>query len=490
VTLVVGIDLGTTSTKVALVSSEHGLVSTASREATLSSPSPGFAEASPAQWWDNVVALIPEVLDRGGAMPADVAAIATSGMVPAVVVTDDAGRPRRPAILQNDARAVVELAELAGELAGVDLVTTTGSPLSQQSVAPTLRWLSRHQPHVLDDDAVVVGSYDWLSWMLGARPHVEENWAVESGLFDLDLAPFAPVAAAVPEAGCVPAPVAPGAIVGELGTAAAAATGFVAGTPLVVGGADHVLSAVAAGLRRGGDLLVKLGGAGDIMLVTEAPLTDRRLYLDRYPMPGRWIPNGCMATSGSLLRWLQHVVGGVELEALDVEAAGCPQGDVLCLPYFLGEKTPLHDPELRGAFVGLHLGHGRGALHRAALEAIGFGVRHHLEVFGELGFAPTDGWVSDGGSRSALFTQIVADITGVSLRPVVDHPGASLGAALLAMVGIGAVADLAATPVAPTAPVVAPDPVRHERYSDTYALWRQLGVALAPTSHALARRPS
>jgi xylulokinase len=196
-----------------------------------------------------------------------------------------------------------------------------------------------------------------------------------------------------------------------------------------------------------------------------------------------------MATSGSLLRWVQALTGGVELSVLDGEADRRPPGELLCLPYFLGEKTPLHDPELRGAFVGLHLGHDRGALHRAALEAIAYGVRHHVDVFGELGFAPRQAWVTDGGSRSRTFTQIVADVTGLSLRPVTDHPGASLGAAMLAAVSVGAVGSLdAATEVVRYGDAVEPDPQRSELYGDRYQLWRELGERLTPTSHALARR--
>jgi xylulokinase len=290
-------------------------------------------------------------------------------------------------------------------------------------------------------------------------------------------------------AAIVPPVADPGTVVGEVSSAAAAECGLAPGTPLVVGGADHVLSAYAAGLSKPGDVLVKLGGAGDILIVTATPFTDERLYLDAHPVPGLWLPNGCMATSGSLIRWFQALVGGPDLVQLDAEAQARPAADLLCLPYFLGEKSPLHDPDLRGAFVGLHLGHDRGAMYRAVLEAVAFGFRHHLDVLAERGLRAGHVRVTNGGSKSVLWKQIHADVLGRPLSPIVDHPGASLGAALAAGVGVGAVSGWDAVERF----VTLGDPVRPreeltQAYDEGYALWRRLGDAVTPISHSLARR--
>jgi xylulokinase len=196
-----------------------------------------------------------------------------------------------------------------------------------------------------------------------------------------------------------------------------------------------------------------------------------------------------MATSGSLLRWVQTLVGGTDLGLLDAEAERCPAGEVLCLPYFLGEKTPLHDPDLRGAFVGLHLGHRRGSLHRAALEAIAFGFRHHLEVFAELGFRPRHAWITNGGSRSMTWKRIVADVIGLPLVPVVDHPGASLGAGLAAAIALHDVDSWsAAFKTVRYGEPIEFDSHMHEHYTERYHLWRDLGEMMTATSHELARR--
>lgn len=487
----IGVDIGTTGTKTVLLHTDHGIVATASRENALHSTGPGIAEADTAQWHGNVVESIREVLVSADVPAEAVGAVATSGMVPAVIPVDRDGKPLRRAILQNDARAHREVAELAAALSGVDLVTLTGSALTQQSVAPTAVWLREHEPDVYARTAHWVGSYDWVLTALGAPCHVEQNWALESGLFTIDGSVADAVLAAADLDPDTLAPVhRPGTRVGELGTQAAELTGLRAGTPLVVGGADHVLSAYAAGVNRPGDALVKLGGAGDILVASDTEVVDERLYLDAHPVPGHWLPNGCMATSGSLIRWFQALVGGAELTALDDEAARRAPAEILCLPYFLGEKSPLHDPDLRGTFAGLHLGHTRADMYRSVLEAIAFGFRHHVDVFTDIGIPLSRVMITNGGSKSTLWKQIHADVLGLEMLPVRGHPGASLGAAVIAAIGIGALADWSdAARFITLDPPYTPDPVRAAAYDTAYATWRDLGAAMAPISHRLARTP-
>jgi xylulokinase len=487
--LLLGIDIGTTGTKAVLVDPARGVVAEVSAPVALASERAGWAEADPAAWWDNVCALIPQVIDTAGAMATDVAAVATTGMVPAVVVTDADGRPLRRAMLQNDARAGEEIRELADALAGLNLVTLTGSALTQQSVAPTLRWLARHEPDVWTATRYVLGSYDWVAATLGADRHVERNWAVESGLYGLDGGLLnAVLTAAAIDPAVLPPVAEPGTPVGAVSTAAAEATGLRGGTPIVVGGADHVLSAYAAGLADPGDWLVKLGGAGDILVVTDRAFADERLYLDAHPRDGLWLPNGCMATSGSLIRWFQKLTGGDQIGTLEAEAAAANPAELVCLPYFLGEKSPLHDPDLRGAFLGLHLGHARGDLYRAVLEAIAYGFRHHTEIFEERGIALGTARITNGGSRSRVWKQILADALGVSLVPILDHPGAALGAGLAAAVGVGLTDWARGEALVVAGEPVEPDPAYKDRYTEAYQIYRDAGTALAPLSHRLARR--
>jgi xylulokinase len=176
------------------------------------------------------------------------------------------------------------------------------------------------------------------------------------------------------------------------------------------------------------------------------------MYLDYHLVPGLYVPNGCMATGGSGLNWFAATFAGGEREAaardgltvhqrLDRLAAEIPAGaeGVHVLPYFLGEKTPIHDPSIRGAFSGLTLASGLPHLWRALLEAYAYAIRHHVEVLNDMGHATTNYLVSDGGSNSTVWMQIVADVLQVPLQRLTGHPGSCLGAAWTAAVGAGLV---------------------------------------------------
>jgi xylulokinase len=253
---------------------------------------------------------------------------------------------------------------------------------------------------------------------------------------------------------------------------------------VVAGSADHVASAFAAGILEDGDLLIKLGSAGDILMASDELLVDERLYLDFHLVPGKYLPNGCMAASGTFIRWFQReLAGGAPLEALDAEAveAGAGAGGIVALPYLLGEKTPVNDPAARGAFVGLHLGHGRGHLFRAVLEATAFGFRHHLDVFADRGRTPARVRVTNGGARSRLWKQVVADVIGQPLEALAAASGSEVGAAFAAGMGVGAFGAWGEIErFVSVDETVEPDPAARERYEGLYAAYRALYPALGP----------
>jgi xylulokinase len=476
VSVLLGIDIGTTATKAVVLDPDYGPVAEAEREVNLRSPHPGWAEEDTGQWWDNVCQLAKEL-----AANREVAAVGFSGMVPCVILLDDAGEVIRPSIQQNDARAVEEIEQLRDRLADVRVLERTGSPVTQQSVGPTLMWLATHEPEAWAAARTVLGSYDLMAYRLTGKRGVERNWALESGLYDLGTGTWAPdiVEAAGADPSLLPEIRRPDALAGEV-TEAAGATGLRAGTPVVAGSADHVASAFTAGIVEEGDLLVKLGGAGDILLSTEEPMIDPRLYLDFHLIPDRYLPNGCMAASGSLIRWFQaHAAGGASLAELDREAedAGPGAGGIVALPYFLGEKTPINDPGARGAFVGLHLGHGRGHLFRAVLEAIAFGFRHHVDVFVERGHPPRRVRVTNGGARSRVWPQVTADVLGLPLERLAVTGGSALGAAFAAGMGVGIFSDWKEVErFVQLTDVV--EPREHDAYERPYRTYRALYPAL------------
>jgi xylulokinase len=270
--------------------------------------------------------------------------------------------------------------------------------------------------------------------------------------------------------------------VGEVTTQAAGETGLQAGTPVVAGSADHIASAFSAGLKQEGDLLVKLGGAGDILCCVDRVQVDPRLFLDYHVIPGKFLINGCMAASGSLIRWYRdRFAPDSSYAALDAEAAQLPAGSegLILLPYFLGEKTPIHDPLARGVVMGLTLAHTPIHLYRAILEGIGYGFYHHLEVMAEQGYRPGYARVTNGGAHSQLWRQITADVLGLRLEEIVDHPGSSLGAAFVAGMGIGAFEEWGQIEqFIKIAGVTEPNLENHARYRQFFHLYRDVYESL------------
>lgn len=436
---VLGIDIGTTATKAILINKAGDIVASASEEVTLFSLHPGWAEEDPEQWWDNVKVLIPRLLNQAACKGEAITAVGVSGMVPTLICLDENGIPLRKSIQQNDARAVQEVKELQARFNEKDILERTGSAITQQSIAPKIKWLSRFEPDILKKTHAICGSYDYIVRRLTGVASCESNWALESGLYDFRMEQWDQKI--LSEAGIderwlghvYQSSEIVGYIQGNHGTP------LVNGTPVVAGSADHVASAFSAGLTQDGDVLIKLGGAGDILFTSSKPITDSRLYLDYHLIPDQFLPNGCMASSGSLIRWFQReLAGDISLEILDkeAEAVGVGADGLIALPYFLGEKTPINDPEARGMFIGLHLGHKRGHLYRAILEGIAFGFAHHLDVFNELGFQPKRIRITNGGSRSRVWRQIVSDVIGLPLESIIEHPGSSLGAAFVAGMGV------------------------------------------------------
>lgn len=491
--LILGLDVGTTGTKGVLLDPDAGIVAEAEAAATLRSPQTGWAEEDPEEWWQNVATVTRACLRSSRAQPADIRAVGASGMVPTLILLDRAGNVLRPSIQQNDARSHEEIEVFRRRVTEAEALEKTGSAITQQSIGPKALWLRRHEPAAMTRATHLMGSYDFIAYRLTGCRSSERNWALESGLFDLRREAWDPTLLGLGT--IAPSLLGPvrwaSEIVGEVSQEAAQHIGIRAGTPVVAGSADHIASAFSAGLKSPGDLLVKLGGAGDILYSVDDPVVDRRLFLDYHVIPGKFVVNGCMAASGSILKWFrQEFASELDYADLDALAASVAPGSdgLVLLPYFLGEKTPIHDPLARGVFFGLTLSHTRAHAYRAILEGIAYGFRHHLAVLSERGLAAAKARVTNGGARSVLWKQVTADVLGLPLEPVAGHPGSSLGAAFVAGRGVGLFktwGDIER--FVKLEHVVEPDARAHERYGQLFAIYRGLYASLKDHFPALHR---
>jgi len=475
-----GIDIGTTATKIIIIDLFGNIIASVARNATLISLRGGWAEEDANQWWENVCQGIPECVQKAGITAEEIGAVGTSGMVPTIVLLDNKNKVLRNSIQQNDARAVEEIEYLRSKTDAEDILRRTGSAITQQTIGTKILWLQHHEPEVLAKADKLMGSYDFIVYRLTGVFSVERNWALESGYFDLykedwddDLLTLSSIDRSI--IGSVHWP---SEIVGNVTKDAATLTGLKTGTPVVAGSADHIASAFSSGLKKPNDLLVKLGGAGDILIVLNDIIVDERLFLDYHDIPGQYIASGCMASSGSLIEWFRNQLApDFSYEELDKAAELVPVGSegLILLPYFIGEKTPIQDPFARGTLVGLSLNHTLAHIYHAVLEGISYGFYHHLKVFEEHGMKPTTARCCNGGSRSKLWKKITADVLGIRLEQVADHPGSSLGAAFCAGMGIAAFSRWSEIEkFIKVSTVIEPDLENHLKYQKLFSLYREI----------------
>ena len=444
--IILGIDIGTTSVKAVLVSSEGKILDEVNAPHNLISPKLGWAEENANDWWKNTVSVVGDLKTRNESLFERVECIGVTGMVPAIVMLDESGNPIRNTIQQNDARAVEQINEISKKLDQDKLYELTGGYTNQQHVLPRMLWVKENEPQVFKKLHRVLGSYDYIVYKLTNEYSIEMNWAVESGMFDIrkrkwltdqmkefDFDPkwFPPVNESMK-------------IVGKVTAEAACATGLKTGIPVIAGSADHVASTLSAGIIKEGDLLIKFGGAGDILYCTETIRTSPRLFFDYHIVPDHYLINGCMAASGSLVKWYLGDIldnyGGTALKELDEEASKIPPASdgLVILPYFLGEKTPIFDPLAKGVMFGLTLSHTKAHIFRACLEAVIYGFKHHIDTIKDIGYSPEHIIATNGGSRSKFWCQIAADVLNKEIRAYPSHPGSALGVAFLAGMAVGA----------------------------------------------------
>lgn len=491
---VLGIDIGTTSVKTVLLSASGQLAAEATRGHDLLSPHRNWAEERPELWWQNAVETVREIGEKIPGCLRQVVSIGCSGMVPAIVMLDENGTPVRNSIQQNDARAVREIEMVTAALDQETLYRQTGGRTNQQHILPRLLWVKEHEPDNWARTRTVMGSYDYILYRLSGVKSLELNWAAESGCFDIhrrvwltdQLEQFGV------DPGWLPRVSEPMEAVAVTSPEMETLMGLPGGIPIIGGSADHVASTLAAGILDEGDLLIKFGGAGDILYCTRQLKTSPQLFFDYHDVPGRYLINGCMASSGSLVKWYTHDILRSQdphiLQTLDREAEEIPPASdgLVVLPYFLGEKTPLFDPNARGVFFGLTLSHTRAHLFRAILESVLYGFRHHVEVIEEMGYHPRQIIATDGGAKSPLWCQIAADVLNAEVRAYPSHPGSALGVAFLAGMQAGIFREWEEIGRFLTQyRIYKPNPEAAEVYRRAYPIYRNLYSQLRPSCESL-----
>lgn len=452
------LDVGTTGVKAIAISPAGEVLARFEHEYPLSTPHAGWAEQDPEDWWRASELALAELGWRDGDP------LGYSGQMHGLVALGADDAVLRPAILWNDQRTGVECAEIEERVGLSRLIELTGNRALTGFTAPKLLWLRRHEPETYARIAHVLLPKDYVRFRLTGERAIDAADASGTLLFDVAGRQWSSEMLELLEL--------PRAWLPE------------AHESTEIGGAgDQAAAALGVGIDRPGRLSVVLGTSGVVFaaLPTFAADPQARVHAFCHAVPDTWHAMGVMLSAAGSLRWL-HDLLGAGYDALLADAAGWAPGaeGLLFAPYLVGERTPHADPEARGAFTGLALHHDRGALARAVLEGVAFGLRDSLELLAELGVEPAAARVSGGGARSELWLRIVASVLGLPLECTAVEEGSAFGAALLGGVaaGVFASAEEAVAACVRVRDVVEPDPAWAEVYRETYPHYRALYPAL------------
>ena len=496
--LLLGIDIGTYSSKAVLVSAAGEVLRTAVVPHAIATPAPGHVEQdADAVWWHDLCALCRQLLDGAPFRGSDVAAVAVSAIGPCLLPLDEAGRPLRPGILYGvDVRAAEQIAELDALIGRETIQRFSLMSLTSQAIGPKIRWLRQREPEVWRRTRRLTTASAYLVWRLCGEHRMDRHTASHymplynprTGEWDERFAEHVAPVSMLPALGWSDE------VAGTVTAAATQATGLAEGTPVAVGAVDALSEAISVGVARPGDLMIMYGSTTFFILVQATPTPDERMWTVAGASPGQFNLAAGMSTTGSLTRWFQDQLArdlppGDVSTLFDAAARVAPgAGGLVFLPYFSGERTPLNDPLARGVVAGLSLAHTRDQLFRAILEGVACGVRHNVETLAQLG-ARTDRVVAvGGGAQTDTWLQIVSDVTGLRQEVPAITLGACYGDAFLAGCAAGLLRREQLTEWVRPGRFIEPDTALRSTYDTLYADYRDLYEDSRRVVHRLAGR--
>ena len=475
-----GVDIGTFESKGVLVAGDGQIMAQAARPHQMIVPRPGWAEHRAREdWWGDFTFLTRALLADSRIDPRAIRAVACSAIGPCMLPVDASGAPLMNGVLYGvDTRASAEIADLNAAIGPETILARCGNALTSQAVGPKILWLKRSHPDVWAATAKVLTSTSYLTYRLTGEYVIDHYTAANfAPLYDIARQDWCFDLADICGPERLPRLLWSNQIAGQVTAAAAAETGLAPGTPVTCGTIDAAAEAVSVGVAAPGDMMLMYGSTIFIIELVAQRLHDPRLWHAPWLFPGQHAAMAGLATSGTLTHWFRdqfarELPPGSAFATLTAEAEASPPGarGLICLPYFSGERTPLHDPQARGAFFGLNLTHTRGDLYRATIEGIACATRHITETCAEAGAPPRRVLAVGGGTKNRPWLQATSDLTGLDQILCRTTTGAAYGDAWLAAAAVGQPAGLAAwNPEAARITARA-----HPAYARLYPLYRRL----------------
>lgn len=447
-----GIDIGTSACKVAVFSKEGQVEAAASGEYPVYYPKTGWAEQNPDEWWSSVCKTIKRVLEIGQIKPDQIAGIGIDGQSWSAIAIDAEGKVLTNTPIWMDTRAQEICDRMNAEIGQDRIFELCGNVLQPSYTTAKIIWYKENLPEIYERIYKILQSNSFIAYRLtGAiTQDISQGYGLHcfnmrTGKWDREMCEMLGISMDfLPE--IVPCHQ----VVGRVTEEAARQSGLVSGIPVVAGGLDAACGTLGAGVIHPGETQEQGGQAGGMSICIDRYAADPRLILGYHVVPKRWLLQGGTTGGGGVMRWLEKEFGDYErtvakqkgkssLHQFNEIAAEVPPGSdgLVFLPYMAGERSPIWDPDAKGVFFGLDFSKTKGHIIHSAMEGVAYALKHNIDIAESAGASVKELLSVGGSANSALWMQIKSDITGKSLAVPFSDTATTLGAALLAGVGIG-----------------------------------------------------
>ncbi|GHU74228.1 xylulokinase [Clostridia bacterium] len=475
----IGLDIGTSAVKAALFDESGAVLAQESEPYPVQMPRPGWVQQHPDGWWEAVCSALKRLSERPEAL--DVVGIGIAGQSWSAVFIDDGGRVLTDCPIWMDTRAAAECAEIDSIIGQERLFHLCGNPTQPSYTLPKILWLRRHQPDIFNQTSKVLQSNSFIGFRLTGELSQDVSQGYGLQCFDMrrDRWDADMLRELYLPPSLLPEPMPCDGVIGRVTPEAARATGLPVGIPVVAGGLDAACGTLGAGVVRPGQTQEQGGQAGGMSLCIDKYAADPRLILSRHVVPGLWLLQGGSVGGGGALRWLRETVcPELSFEEMSEAAATIAPGSdgLVFLPYLAGERSPIWNPNAQGVFYGLNYAKSRAHLIRACMEGVAFSLRHNLEVARAAGADFGELRAMGGAANSRVWTQIKSDAVGCDIAVPDADTATTLGAAILASVGVGLYPSEAAAAdrIVSIKRVHHPDPNAAAAYDGAYVKYRGL----------------
>lgn len=448
--LLLGIDIGTSNIKASLFSYEGREFISVSKEHPLYNPRPGWVEQNPNLWWEKVKECIGTMLASKKVVSAEIKCIGVSSQSWGVVPVDKKGEILRPALLWMDRRSTLQSKQVEEHVS-----KNGGTVLVDSSyIVPKILWIRENEPEVYNKTYKFLQVSSYINYKLCSAFCSDLSQEDPLQIFIENQHIFGSISDFYDSLGISPEKMPDinksSEVIGTVTRNAAHETGLAAGTPVVAGAMDTSASALGLQIINHKQTFHVAGQAGAIGVCLNKPLFDRRLCIHNHVIPDRWLIVGAMVATGASMRWIRDLFeieksrnnkkpsqDTFQLLSREAERSKAGANGVLFLPYLMGERTPIWNNNARGVFFGLALNTRREDLIRAVMEGCAFALRHNIEVLKSIGIEIDEIMCAGGAVKSDLWNQIKSDVSKKILICISEFPTATLGAAILAGLGSG-----------------------------------------------------